>query len=75
MLKDSHKLRKNTLRMVPASYRKETLRTMKETTNTLATYIQGQMLVCLFVGISTFIGYPHHRVALCINTRTNRSPY
>ncbi|MBU8689026.1 AI-2E family transporter [Priestia megaterium] len=80
MLKDSHKLRKNTLRMVPASYRKETLRTMKETTNTLATYIQGQMLVCLFVGISTFIGYliiglPYALILALIGALTNIIPY
>jgi predicted PurR-regulated permease PerM len=80
MLKDGHKLPKTILRFVPSSYRKEALRMMKETANTLATYIQGQMLVCLFVGVSTYIGYhiidlPYALILALIGAITNIIPY
>lgn len=80
MLKDGHKLPETILRFVPSSYRKEALRMMKETANTLATYIQGQMLVCLFVGVSTFIGYliidlPYALILALIGAVTNIIPY
>ncbi|MFC3883438.1 AI-2E family transporter [Bacillus songklensis] len=80
MLKDGQKLPKRILPFVPSSYRKEALRMMKETANTLATYIQGQVLVCLFVGITTFIGYliidlPYALILAIIGAITNIIPY
>ncbi len=43
--------------LLPESYREEGLRIIKETNETLSAYIQGQALVCIFVGAFTFIGY------------------
>lgn len=57
LLKDGHKLPNAILRFLPKSYRKEGLVILKDTTNTLATYIQGQIIVSLCVGTLSFIGY------------------
>lgn len=57
MLKDGNRLPKATMRFFPASYREEGLTIMEEMNKTLAVYIQGQMLVALFVAVVTSIGY------------------
>ncbi|SFI80197.1 MULTISPECIES: AI-2E family transporter [unclassified Bacillus (in: firmicutes)] len=57
MFKDGHKFPGAAVRFLPESYREEGLRVFKETNETLAAYIQGQALVCLFVGAFTFVGY------------------
>ena len=56
MLKDGHKF-SATLKFVPTQYHKPGAIVLKDTVETLATYIQGQLLVCLFVGVGTFIGF------------------
>jgi predicted PurR-regulated permease PerM len=57
LLKDGHKLPNAILKFLPQSYRKEGLVILQDTTNTLATYIQGQIIVSLCVGTLSFIGY------------------
>jgi len=57
MFKDGHKFPKAMSRFLPPSLRNEAIHIAKETSETLASYIQGQTLVCIFVGIGTFIGY------------------
>lgn len=57
MFKDGHKFPKAMSRFLPSSLRNEAIHIAKETSETLASYIQGQTIVCIFVGIGTFIGY------------------
>lgn len=57
MFKDGHKFPKAMSSFLPPSLRNEAIHIAKETSETLASYIQGQTLVCIFVGIGTFIGY------------------
>ncbi|WP_033827931.1 AI-2E family transporter [Bacillus andreraoultii] len=57
LLKDGHKLPNAILRFLPSAYRKEGRVILKDTSNTLATYIQGQLIVSLCVGTLSFIGY------------------
>ncbi|MFD0050463.1 AI-2E family transporter [Actinomycetes bacterium NPDC127524] len=80
MLKDGSKLPQAIMKFVPSSYQKEGLVILEETSETLATYIQGQLLVCLFVGIATFIGYlavglPYAILFAIIGAVTNIIPY
>ena len=57
MLKDGHKFSGSILKFVPTQYRKPGAIVLKDTVETLATYIQGQLIVCLSVGVGTFIGF------------------
>ncbi|WP_407408627.1 AI-2E family transporter [Peribacillus sp.] len=80
MLKDGDKLPSSIMKFVPVRYHKPALSVLKETGETLTTYIQGQMLVCLFVGIGTFVGYliidlPYAFLFALIGAVTNIIPY
>ncbi len=80
MLKDGHKLSGSLLKFVPKQYRESGAIVLKDTGETLATYIQGQLLVCLFVGVGTFIGYliidlPYAILFALICAVTNIIPY
>ncbi|WP_258832795.1 AI-2E family transporter [Peribacillus frigoritolerans] len=80
MLKDGDKLPAAIMKFVPVRYRKPALTVLQETGGTLTTYIQGQMLVCMFVGIGTFIGYliiglPYAFLFALIGAVTNIIPY
>ncbi len=80
MFKDGHKLPIALSKFIPSAYRKEGIETIKETSDTLAAYIQGQILVALFVGTLTFIGYliidlPFALVMALIGAITNIIPY
>jgi len=80
MLKDGEKLPGTILRFVPRSYHAPSLKVLKETSTTLATYIQGQLLVCMFVGVASFIGYlliglPYAFLFALISAMTNIIPY
>jgi predicted PurR-regulated permease PerM len=57
MLKDGHKLPIALSKFFPATFRDEGLTILKETGETLSTYIHGQIAVALTVGSMTFIGY------------------
>jgi len=55
--KDGSKFPEALSKFFPASYRKEGLRIIKDTSETIAAYIQGQVIVALFVGTLSLIGY------------------
>ncbi|WP_255294178.1 AI-2E family transporter, partial [Bacillus toyonensis] len=57
MFKDGHAFPKKIISVLPKSYHEEGLYIIKEMNETLSAYIQGQVLVCLFVGVFTFTGY------------------
>lgn len=57
MLKDGHKLPSAFSKLFPAVIRDECLTILKETGETLSTYIHGQVAVALAVGTMAFIGY------------------
>lgn len=57
MLKDGHKFPEAVAQLLPHEYSSDVLALLKEINKTIAKYISGQALVCLFVGTFTFIGY------------------
>ncbi len=57
MLKDGHRLPDQLVRFVPINFREEAYRIIEETGQTLAHYIQGQMIVCVFVAVASTVGY------------------
>ncbi|MGG4488425.1 AI-2E family transporter [Metabacillus idriensis] len=57
MLKDGHKFPITAVNILPAAYRREGIKIFEDLYQTLAAYIQGQLLVSLFVGTGCFIGY------------------
>jgi len=57
MLKDGHRFPETVVKVLPQSYRHEGLTIFKDLYETLATYIQGQVIVSLFVGLGCYIGY------------------
>jgi len=80
MLKDGHKMPNAIVKFLPSSYRNEGLEILKNTSNTLASYIQGQITVALFVGTLAFIGYaiiglPYALILAMIVSVTNIIPY
>ncbi|MBM7684022.1 putative PurR-regulated permease PerM [Pullulanibacillus pueri] len=80
MFKDGRKFPEAASRFVPSHYRQEGINILKETATTLGTYIQGQTIVCLFVGTFTFIGYliigqPYALLLGIIAGVTNIIPY
>ena len=80
MFKDGRRFPLAVMRFLPSSYRNEGLNIIKETGETLGTYIQGQTLVCLAVGLLTFIGFliihlPYALLLGLIIAITNIIPY
>lgn len=57
MLKDGHRFPVTAIKVLPAAYRREGIKIFEDLYQTLAAYIQGQLLVSLFVGTGCFIGY------------------
>lgn len=57
MLKDSNRFAPSVSVFFPQSRREHVLKILKDMDKTIATYIQGQMLVSLIVGILLYIGY------------------
>ncbi len=57
MFKDGHKFPKAVSNFIPAGYREEGIKILKETGETLSAYIQGQVVVALAVGTLAFIGF------------------
>jgi predicted PurR-regulated permease PerM len=80
MFKDGKKFPLAVMRFIPVNYRNEGLNIIRETGETLGTYIQGQTLVCLAVGFLTFIGFliihlPYALLLGLIIAVTNIIPY
>lgn len=57
MLKDGSRFPNLAVKILPANYQNEGLKIFHDLYSTLAAYIQGQLIVCLFVGTGCFIGY------------------
>lgn len=57
MLKDSHRFSPSVAILFPVSKREHVKNILKEMDKTISTYIQGQMLVSLIVGVLLYIGY------------------
>ncbi len=57
MLKDGHRFAPTAVKFLPTSYRQEGLNIFKDLYETLATYIQGQLIVSLVIGTGCFIGF------------------
>lgn len=57
MLKDGHRLAPTIQKMFPEKRRAQIMDLLKQMNQTLANYISGQAIECLFVGTFTFIGY------------------
>ncbi|MGN7176017.1 AI-2E family transporter [Cytobacillus sp. SAFR-174] len=80
MFKDGDKFPAAVSKFLPVAYREEGVKTLKETGETLSSYIQGQITVALFVGTLSFIGYliidlPYALVMALIVAITNIIPY
>lgn len=57
MLKDSHRFAPSVSKLFPKGRRENVLTILKDMDKTIATYIQGQMLVSVIVGLLLYIGY------------------
>ncbi|MDF1509303.1 AI-2E family transporter [Robertmurraya sp. DFI.2.37] len=57
MLKDGQRFSTSVTVFFPRAKKENVLAILKDMDKTIATYIQGQMLVCLILGILLFIGY------------------
>lgn len=57
MFKDGAKFGPAVTKFFPSDYRGKVLELLSQMSSTVASYISGQALVCLFVGTFTFIGY------------------
>lgn len=55
-LKDTEILRSNMILVVPPQYRKKVREIMKDVSITFGSYIRGQLVVCLFIGLLTYLG-------------------
>ncbi|MGD6817354.1 AI-2E family transporter [Metabacillus sp. 84] len=57
MLKDGHRFPVQAVRVLPNTYRHEGIKIFHDLYETLAAYIQGQLIVSIFVGTGCFIGF------------------
>lgn len=80
ILKDGNKFSEKVLSMVGDRYRGEASKVIKEMDKQLGSYIQGQLLVSLFVGIMiylglSFVGLKYALLLACICFLTNFVPF
>ncbi|MFL2099252.1 AI-2E family transporter [Desemzia sp. FAM 23991] len=80
MFRDGSKLPQAISRFLPFEYRTEMIGLMGQMNNTISSYISGQALVCLFIGIFTYLGYllvgqPYALLLGLIAGVTNIIPY
>lgn len=57
MLKDGNRFPNLAVKILPDKYKNEGRKIFKDLYETLAAYIQGQLIVCMFVGTACFIGF------------------
>lgn len=57
ILKDFEVFERTVLTYVPKSHRKSAVRLLKEIDEALGSYIRGQFIVCVIVGVLAYIGY------------------
>ncbi|MFX3634840.1 MAG: AI-2E family transporter [Candidatus Pristimantibacillus sp.] len=80
ILKDFDLFERAVITYVPKSHRKNTVRLMKDIDEALGSYIRGQFIVCIIVGILAYIGYmiigiPYPLLLAGIVAITNIIPY
>lgn len=80
MFKDGQHFRPSVAKFFPKEFRGQMIELLGQMNNTIASYISGQSLVCLLVGIFTFIGYliigmPYGLLLGIIAGVTNIIPY
>ncbi|MFD0588239.1 AI-2E family transporter [Paenibacillus sp. GCM10027627] len=80
ILKDFDVFERTVITYVPKAHRKNTVRLMKDIDHALGSYIRGQFLVCLIVGILAYCGYlligmPYALLLAGIVAITNVIPY
>lgn len=80
ILKDFDLFERTVITYVPKSHRKNTVRLLKDIDNALGSYIRGQFIVCVIVGILAYIGYiiidvPYPLLLAGIVAVTNIIPY
>ncbi|MGB3161423.1 AI-2E family transporter [Carnobacterium sp.] len=80
MFKDGQHFRPAVAKFFPKEFRGQLIELLGQMNNTIASYISGQSLVCLIVGIFTFIGYliigmPYALLLGIIAGITNIIPY
>ncbi|MFF2480483.1 AI-2E family transporter [Paenibacillus sp. NPDC058071] len=80
ILKDFDLFERTVITYVPKSHRKHTVRLLKDIDAALGSYIRGQFLVCLIVGILAYIGYmiigvPYPLLLASVVSITNIIPY
>ena len=80
ILKDFDVFERAVIKFVPKTHRKNTVRLLKDIDHALGSYIRGQLLVCIIIGILAYIGYliiglPYALLLAGIVAITNVIPY
>ncbi|MGO4108101.1 AI-2E family transporter [Paenibacillus sp. YAF4_2] len=80
ILKDFDLFERTVITYVPKSHRKHTVRLLKDIDSALGSYIRGQFIVCIIVGILAYIGYiivgvPYPLLLASVVAVTNIIPY
>jgi Predicted permease len=80
ILKDFEVFERAVITYVPKSHRKNTVRLMKDIDHALGSYIRGQFIVCMIVGVLAYCGYlligmPYALLLAAIVAITNIIPY
>lgn len=80
ILKDFDVFERTVITYVPKSHRKNTVRLLKDIDSALGSYIRGQFLVCVIVGVLAYFGYlivgmPYALLLASIVAITNVIPY
>lgn len=57
MLKDGHKITPKIVSLFPDQYQEEARDVLSEMSDTIRSYIQGMVIVCLTIGVMVYIGY------------------
>lgn len=80
MLKDFHLLSSAMVSLIPKAYHEETVKMLKDMDEALGSYVRGQLLVCLIIGVLAYFGYwiigmPYPLLLACVVAVFNIIPY
>ncbi|EFM09357.1 protein of unknown function UPF0118 [Paenibacillus curdlanolyticus YK9] len=80
ILKDFEVFERTVITYVPKSHRQQTVRLLKDIDAALGSYIRGQFIVCLIVGVLAYLGYwiigmPYPLLLAAVVAITNVIPY
>ncbi|GGD55013.1 AI-2E family transporter [Paenibacillus nasutitermitis] len=80
IMKDFNVFERTVLTYVPKTHRNHAVRLIKDIDNALGSYIRGQFLVCLIVGVLAYLGYwmigmPYPLLLASVVAVTNIIPY